>query len=394
MTEERKEGVGLALSGGGFRATLFHIGGLWRLNELGWLKKLTEVTSVSGGSIAATYLGLRWKDLSFNGDDVATNFDDVVVGPLREFCSRTVDAWSILAGLLTPFRLSSSYLARYYRRRLFDDATLQNLPSENEGPLFTIYATNLQTGVSFRLSKPYLADYRLGKVDEPGIELATAVAASSAFPPFLCPVILKFDPEDWGWFKETDKKTGKEIDKKPELFDEVNLRKKVYLGDGGIYDNLGLERVQDRLTTVLVSDAGAPFKDLKSPRKSKLLRLSLFFRLLRTLKITVEQTRSLRKRWLIGDYIHDEMDGTYWGIVSKVASYKLEENNLPGPIVKDSETTKELCTEKTRLKGFGSEKQEQLINWGYALADAAMRRHVLGKGAEPGELPYPERLVR
>jgi len=43
--------TGLALSGGGFRATLFHLGAFWRLNELGYLPNLDRVSSVSGGSI-------------------------------------------------------------------------------------------------------------------------------------------------------------------------------------------------------------------------------------------------------------------------------------------------------------------------------------------------------
>jgi NTE family protein len=321
MAGEREEGVGLALSGGGFRATLFHIGGLWRLNELGWLKKLAEVTSVSGGSITAVYLGLRWKALTFNKGGTATNFGDEIVGPLREFCSHTIDAWSIVAGLLTPFRLAGAYVARYYRKRLFGEATLQDLPSDDEGPRFTIYATNLQTGVSFRFSKPYLADYRLGMVKEPRVELATAVAASSGFPPFLCPVILKFDPGDWERAEGAD------------LFDEVKLRKKVYLGDGGIYDNLGLERVWDRYTTVLVGDAGAPLPVIKRPLK---LRMSQISATKRALAVITEQTRALRKRWLIKDYENGKMTGTYWGIATHIGDYELEDNGLPGPLVEDS----------------------------------------------------------
>ena len=46
----------LALSGGGFRALLFHLGALMRLNEIGYLSKLQRIVSVSGGSIAAAYL--------------------------------------------------------------------------------------------------------------------------------------------------------------------------------------------------------------------------------------------------------------------------------------------------------------------------------------------------
>ena len=40
------EGVGLAMSGGGYRATLFHLGSLWRLNELGWLPRIDEILSL------------------------------------------------------------------------------------------------------------------------------------------------------------------------------------------------------------------------------------------------------------------------------------------------------------------------------------------------------------
>ena len=74
-------GVGLALSGGGFRATLFHLGSLWRLNELGWLPKLTRITSVSGGSITAGVLGYRWKRLNFDDSGIATNFIEEIAVP-------------------------------------------------------------------------------------------------------------------------------------------------------------------------------------------------------------------------------------------------------------------------------------------------------------------------
>src|SRR5919108_244416 len=62
-SEGLESGIGLALSGGGFRATLFHCGAMWRLNELGHLQTLTRVSSVSGGSITAGVLGLKWAKL-------------------------------------------------------------------------------------------------------------------------------------------------------------------------------------------------------------------------------------------------------------------------------------------------------------------------------------------
>ncbi|PYO41029.1 MAG: hypothetical protein DMD33_15450 [Gemmatimonadetes bacterium] len=47
---DARSGVGLCLSGGGFRATLFHLGALRRLNELGVISKPDTISSVSGGA--------------------------------------------------------------------------------------------------------------------------------------------------------------------------------------------------------------------------------------------------------------------------------------------------------------------------------------------------------
>ena len=79
--------IGLALSGGGYRATLFHLGALCRMNELGWLHKLDRVTSVSGGSIVGAYLGYRWRDLHFV-DGKADNFPAILAAPIQNMCAR------------------------------------------------------------------------------------------------------------------------------------------------------------------------------------------------------------------------------------------------------------------------------------------------------------------
>ena len=64
-------GTAICLSGGGYRAMLFHVGALWRLNEAGYLPKLERVSSVSGGSITAGVLGLAWPKLGFDESGVA-----------------------------------------------------------------------------------------------------------------------------------------------------------------------------------------------------------------------------------------------------------------------------------------------------------------------------------
>ena len=47
--------IGLALSGGGFRASIFHLGVIRRLEELGIMKYVHVISAVSGGSIIAAY---------------------------------------------------------------------------------------------------------------------------------------------------------------------------------------------------------------------------------------------------------------------------------------------------------------------------------------------------
>src|SRR5262249_47967676 len=88
--KQPQPGVALCLSGGGYRAMVFHLGTLLRLNELGWLKKLNRVSSVSGGSITAGVLGLKWKKLVFDANGQSSNLLEEVIRPVDGFC-RTHD---------------------------------------------------------------------------------------------------------------------------------------------------------------------------------------------------------------------------------------------------------------------------------------------------------------
>src|SRR6476620_637057 len=63
--------IGLALSGGGFRATLYHLGMVRFLRDAGILPNVTRITAVSGGSVFAAHLGLNWD--RYNGS--ASDFD-------------------------------------------------------------------------------------------------------------------------------------------------------------------------------------------------------------------------------------------------------------------------------------------------------------------------------
>src|SRR5436189_2115322 len=84
-------GIALCLSGGGYRAMVFHLGALWRLNEAGLLGRLDRVSSVSGGSITAGVLAMNWPALAFDSAGVASQFGAQVVEPIRRLAGKTID---------------------------------------------------------------------------------------------------------------------------------------------------------------------------------------------------------------------------------------------------------------------------------------------------------------
>jgi NTE family protein len=367
---ERKEGIGLAISGGGFRATLFHLGSIWRLNELGYLNRLSRICSVSGGSILAAYLGYKWGKLEFNGSDVAVNIEKEIINPICRFCMQSADVRAIVSGWLTPFSSPSAKLAKKYDKGLFNGAKLKDLPSPGEGPEILIYSTNMNTGASVQLKKNNIWDYKIGEYSDPDFSLATAVTASSAFPPFFTPLVLKTRKEKW-------KKGSLSI-----CFENETLKERMILSDGGVYDNLGTEAIWDEFTTVLVSDAGAP---LDITDGSFGLTYRPVKKMLRVLMITMEQVRSLRVRTLIDMFKRGDCKGTYWGIATDIDRYKLDE-----PFATSNELTRSLKEVRTRLNSFSEEEQGHLINWGYALTDAAMRKWVLKGGSKPTKWPVPD----
>jgi len=94
-TEEDKSKIALCLSGGGYRASLFHLGALRRLNELGILGRVDTLTSVSGGSILSAHLAGCLKKQPFR-DGRLPDWENLVAAPFRKFCSRDIRTIPIL----------------------------------------------------------------------------------------------------------------------------------------------------------------------------------------------------------------------------------------------------------------------------------------------------------
>jgi NTE family protein len=361
-----EKGRALCLSGGGYRAMVFHVGALWRLYEVGLLQEMRRISSVSGGSITAGVLALAWTRLAADPQHSRDTFERELVAPIRELAGETIDRDAIIFGAVLPGRISDR-VATAYDEHLFHGATLQDLPDE---PRFVINATNVQSGALWRFMKPYMRDWRVGEVRNPQIGLAQAVAASSAFPPVLSPFEMRLDPDTF------TPGSGADLQRRP-------FTSRVILTDGGVYDNLGLETAWKHYDTVFVSDGGGKLAPEEEP-KSDWAQHSY-----RVLNLVDNQVRSLRKRQLIASFQADPRDaahrkGAYWGIRTDIADYGLGDA-LPCPYTR----TLELAETPTRLKRLDEMVQERLINWGYAVCDAALRQHVDLGLSRPTGFPYP-----
>ncbi len=344
-----EEGIALCLSGGGFRAMLFHLGAFVRLNELGLLSRISRVASVSGGSIAAGALAVAWRDLEFDDRSVATNLVERVGHPLLCLARWRVDVPAIALGLL-PWVRAANIAAAVYDHVLFHGRTLQDLPDK---PRFVFNATSLQTGALWRFARDYAAEWRVGEWKSPDLSLALAVGASAAFPPFISPVSIRLAD---GIIKPLP---GADLSRAP-------FTRRLLLTDGGVYDNLGLEPVWKRYRTILVSDGG-----LVMPPKIKPWT-NWVSQAIRVIDVSLQQGINMRVRVLRGLNSTGKRSIVYWGIGEPVDAYA-----VGNPLGFSSEATASAAKVATRLTRFSRDVQNLVMKAGYAHADAAVRASAL-----------------
>jgi NTE family protein len=362
---EVEDVVGLSLSGGGYKAALFHLGALIRLNQLGALPKLSRISSVSGGSITSAWLALNWSKLTFDATGRATNFDTVIRRPFERFCAEAkIDVQAGLVGVLNPFSTTGETLEAAYEKRLFGKATLQDLPDPALGaPTFVFNATNMQLNSLWRFSRKRAADHRIGEILAPTFSLAKVVAASSGFPPIFSPVVFRFEPGTLKPFGDADRATG----------DYLRFAR---VADGGIYDNLGLEAIWKRCRTVLVSNAGDPFEELASPPGDWLGQLR------RVISIMHRQCENHRLRWLIALAKGGHRVVASWSLRSRVAPY-----GVLGTLALSAAEAAIVDKVAVRLWPPSDEERRLLIRHGFSLTDAAVRRFWLKTSPPPEAWP-------
>ena len=295
-TTSRKPKLGLALSGGGFRASFFHIGVLARLAELDLLRSVEVISTVSGGSIIGALYFLYLKkllecipDMRITGADYVKMIDEMThlfVAGVRK--NPRVLAFSNIASnfkLVLPSYSRSDRMSEIYHELFYDPASgRRNIPMrdliirphpgqgfnprvDNAGrkakvPMLIINATTLNTGRTFQFTavdmgerfperqtlkydkNPVLQAFRYDALPEgvpskyKDVPLGIAVAASACVPGVFHPLALtklykKFTPQ---------------------------------LVDGGVHDNQGLEALlYEGCTDIIVSDASGQMDKKANP---------------------------------------------------------------------------------------------------------------------------------
>jgi NTE family protein len=370
-----RHGIGLCLSGGGYRATLFHLGALRRLDELGVLShsEFRTISSVSGGSIAAAAYAQALAEgfpPRANGPVPRPLWNAVLRDPLRAFTRCNLRTPALFTRLLPWNWRRDDAAVRAMASRLERGLTGLRLGALPRPPVFIFCATDMAFGVGFVFSRRRMGDWLAGYRPPPAdLPLAQAVAASACFPPVFNPLRLHLAPADL---------THGRADAGPERDRAVRgLR----LTDGGTYDNMGLEPVWKSHRIVLVSDAGGVFTG-EADR-------GLLWRLTRYQGILERQSRALRKRWLISSFVLGAMQGTYWAAGGARSRYGF-----------DGGYSKELASGtiaevRTDLDAFSDAEAAVLENHGYLTVDAALRRHVPELAPEPLpplDPPHPDWL--
>jgi predicted acylesterase/phospholipase RssA len=318
--------IGLALSGGGFRAAFYHIGVLAKLAEMDLLRKVEALSCVSGGSIIGAHYYLEVRHLLSKKKDQRITKDDyigIVKRVERDFLAGVqtnirmrvmANPWTNLKMIFSSKSSRTQRVGELYEKNIFSKVEdgegdeprwLNKLKIQPEGepdgfhprndnwrraakvPNLILNATTLNTGHNWQFTATWMGEppasidsevdgnYRLRRMyyeqapDEyKCIRLGHAVAASSCVPGLFEPLAL------------------------PNLYDGLVVR----LVDGGVYDNQGTASLLEQgCNILLVSDASGQMNTIYNPGSS-LLAVPMRTNSVLQARVRVAQYRELSAR--------------------------------------------------------------------------------------------------
>jgi predicted acylesterase/phospholipase RssA len=369
-------GLALILSGGGFRATLFHLGVISYLYEANLLHQVKLICAVSGGSILAGHLAVNWAEYtgterSFEAvSDELINFARIDVrGQItrRQIATRLNPLHWITGGRVSCVQRLHVKLfdTLYHGATLSSQRKAGKYGPGNDAqaaPEIHILTTNLGTGRACVFNNEGFIEYHDDQprsVIAPYIRLAYAVAASSALPNLLPPIRL----------------TAKDFE-----LPSSDLSGPQYLVDGGIVDSLGLNhfhRLSQRknldVDHVLLCDAHSRL-DVPTDESNKLLARAL------DVAINYEHQPEYRQ-------IAQKTDGGSAFYISCRLTDIVDQSSYPGSMQMDEFKQRVLARMRTDLDMFSRNEIGLLIVQGHASAKRAVTKAMLTVAASEGLSP-------
>ncbi|MDB5975054.1 MAG: uncharacterized protein JWR07_1814 [Nevskia sp.] len=364
--------IGLALSGGGTRAAIFHLGVLRRLALDGRLEQIACVSSVSGGSIAIalvmSHAGVKWP--------TSQEYLTSVYPELRNLLSSR-DLFSVGAIAASPlhwhrvFTNRARIVADFLEKRWQVKGDLIELP---DSPRWLINTTCIETGKNWRFSKMEMGDWVFGKHYQPPFSVAEAAAASAAVPYVIGSLAFKLPVE--GWY-ETNPGTKEPLGRKALPFRKVNL------WDGGAYENLGLEplyKIEQGMINcdcVLVSDASGGLPPVGGSSLIKLLRGQLSSP--RLFDISSDQIRFLRSRMFVSALTRGEAKGAFIRMGNSVRDIDIACNRLQAPshyaAFQSDADAQFALKHPTTLSAVTAHEFERIARNGFEIANATINAY-------------------
>jgi len=346
--------IGLALSGGGMRAAVFHLGALRFLAEKKLLENIKYISTVSGGTLL---VGLIYHSNEYNWPTSEIFLSNIHPDIKKTITGTNLQVRAILRYIINPFNWLNGR-CRTLSRSIFTDWGIKELVNKIPvTPVWAINCTTQETGNRWRIKNDNMGDYTIGYISANEMKLADVMAISAAYPPHVGPYRIYIKKYEWFDYltKERTHPRFKHID----------------LIDGGLYDNLGMEPLYDigknsiketdpKIDFLIVSDAGQKFKIRSSCR---------IVRIKRMFDILMSQVRRLRVRNLVNFFIKEkkglylQMGSCPEDIISRSGrSYSPPTNFL------DKNDIERIATHQTNLCKMKIEAFDNIERHGYETA--------------------------
>ena len=318
--------VGLALSGNGFRASLFQIGVLAKLAELGVLRNVEILSCSSGGSIVGTHYYLELQQLLQNKADDDINNEDYVAlvsevehtfltGVQRDLQTRSrTNPWANLKAVIKKNYSHTDRIGELFQREIFskvggepnpacylDELTIKpkgepdsftpkkdNWRRAAKVPVLVLNATTLNTGHNWRFTAAWMGEpagpinseidgnVRLRRVafvdgtsDNRRFEIGRAVAACASSPDLLEPIAID------------------------DLYPKMTVR----LIDGGVSEPLAITALNEHGCSIAVVVDGSGQTDTQNNPSTALDSLAS-----RAHRISTSHLREAQYDWLLARY--------------------------------------------------------------------------------------------